>query len=126
MSDYAAAEIAAVHGVAPSRIRVAVEAPAAEYFPGLRRPTWPRAAAAVGLVPARAWFTYVGGFSPHKRIDVILRAHAEVAGHRASAPHLLLIGRLSGDVFLTPVTALRALVASARHRRAGALDRLPA
>lgn len=107
VSDFAAREIAEVHRVAPSRIRVALEAPAPSY-----RPASPEEVAAartaVGLKPGAAWFTYVGGFSPHKRLDVVLRAHAKVAG----GPHLLLIGRLRGDAFLTELQALRSLVTS--------------
>jgi alpha-1,3-rhamnosyl/mannosyltransferase len=111
VSDYAASEIIAVHRIPASRIRVAVEAPAAEYFP-----TTPAEASAAGTaagVPEGVpWFTYVGGFSPHKRIDVILRAHAELAGSEHPAPHLLLVGRLSGDVFLGASDTLRSLIAT--------------
>lgn len=111
VSDYAAHEIATVLRVPAARIRVALEAPAPEYFPAT--PVEVAAAAATVGLPADApWFTYVGGFSPHKRIDVILRAHADVALSEDPVPHLLLVGRQSGDVFLTSGEALRALVAA--------------
>ena len=109
VSDYAARQITSVLGVPASRIRVAVEAPAAEYFPAPALEV-AAAAAAVGLPPGTPWFTYVGGFSPHKRIDVILRAHAELARSERPSPRLLLVGRLSGDVFLTSGDSLRALI----------------
>jgi len=111
VSDYAAAEIMMVHRVSPSRIRVAVEAPAEEYFPASPADVT-AARVAAGVPDGVAWFTYVGGFSPHKRIDVILRAHAQLVGTESPAPHLLLIGRLSGDAFLGAGSALRSLVAS--------------
>ncbi len=110
VSEYAAAEIAAVHRVPADRIRVAVEAPAESYFP-VSNEVACDAAANEGIPAGSEWFTYVGGFSPHKRIDVILRAHAIVAATESPAPHLLLIGRLSGDVFLESGDALRALIA---------------
>jgi alpha-1,3-rhamnosyl/mannosyltransferase len=109
VSDYAASEIMAVHRIPASRIRVAVEAPAAEYFPATTAEIT-AASTAAGIPAGTAWFTYVGGFSPHKRIDVILRAHAELAGSEHPAPHLLLVGRLSGDVFLGARNELRALI----------------
>lgn len=111
VSDYAASEIMAVHRIPASRIRVAVEAPAAEYFPTTAAEA-AMAGAAAGVPDGVAWFTYVGGFSPHKRIDVILRAHAELARTEHPAPHLLLVGRQSGDVFLGAGDALRSLIAS--------------
>ena len=44
---------------------------------------------------------YVGGFGPHKRVDAIVRAHAEVVTRTVGEPpYLLLAGALSGDVFL--------------------------
>ena len=109
VSDYAAQQITAVLGVPASRIRVAVEAPAAEYFPA-SAPEVAAAAVSVGLPPGAPWFTYVGGVSPHKRIDMILRAHAELARSELPAPRLLLVGRQSGDVFLTSGDSLRALI----------------
>lgn len=110
VSDYAAREIATVLRVPAARIRVAVEAPAPAYFAATPADV-AAAATAVGLPAGTPWFTYVGGFSPHKRIDVILRAHAAVAANQPQPPHLLLIGRVSGDVFLGAGDTLRALIA---------------
>ncbi len=111
VSDYAATEIARVHGLAAARIRVAVEAPAPEYFPATPEEV-ATARTAAGLSDDGSWFTYVGGFSPHKRIDVLLRAHAELVRSEAQPPHLLLVGRLSGDAFLTSGESLQSLVTS--------------
>lgn len=105
VSDYAARDIARVHRVAASRIRVAVEAPAEAYAPASDAAVQ-AAASAAGLPAGAEWFTYVGGFSPHKHVDVILRALATVPD-----AHLLLIGRLTGDAFLTIRGALESLVA---------------
>lgn len=112
VSDYAAREVAEVHGVPPTRLRVATEAPAPAFAPSA--PDQVAAAAARAGLPAGArWFIYVGGFSPHKRVDVIVRAHAAVAHAGPDAPHLLLVGVTSGDVFLGDLPAIRRAIAEA-------------
>lgn len=109
VSDYAARDIARVLGVSPARIRVAVEAPAPEYAPVAAHLA--RAEASAEGVPEGAqWFTYVGGFNPHKRLDLVIRAHAALAAESAAAPHLLLVGTTSGDVFFGELARLRDLV----------------
>lgn len=108
VSEYAARQIQAVHGVSRDRLRIALEAPADDYYPataaevdGARR--------RIGIPDGAGWFTYVGGFSPHKRLDVVLRAHASLVAGPAGAAHLVLAGRRSGDVFLSNGTTLEAL-----------------
>jgi glycosyltransferase involved in cell wall biosynthesis len=63
-----------------------------------------RAVASQAGVPDHSpWFTYVGGFTPHKYVDRIVRAHAvlveeaHVAGR--PAPYLVLVGTMSADNF---------------------------
>jgi glycosyltransferase involved in cell wall biosynthesis len=107
VSPYAAREIAAVHGVPAGMVRIALEAPAAAYRPSPPSRT-AAARAQLGLPDRARWFTYVGGFSPHKRVDRLVRAHAAVARALGpAAPHLLLIGPTSGDVFLGAHEAIR-------------------
>ncbi|NUQ13468.1 MAG: glycosyltransferase family 4 protein [Gemmatimonadaceae bacterium] len=113
VSEYSARSIAAVLRVDPGRIRVAVEAPAVAY-----RPCAPaevsEAARRLGLPPDARWFAYVGGFNPHKRVDLILRAHASLSrAHGADPPHLLLVGSRDADVFHQEVGRLDAIVARA-------------
>jgi len=105
VSEYAADEVARAHGLSRSRLRIAVEAPAESYTPASTAEV-SAAAAGVGLPAGAPWFTYVGGFSPHKHVDVILRALVTLPD-----AHLLLIGRLDGDAFLTVRDKLTALVA---------------
>lgn len=109
VSDFAAREIADVLRVAPARIRVAVEAPAAAYRPGAPADVL-RMAGAVGLPAGARWFAYVGGFNPHKHVDVIVRAHAQIARESANPPHLLLVGSTDGDVFHGARPAIRAAI----------------
>lgn len=110
VSEYAARDISAVLHIPSDRIRVAVEAPAAAY-----RPSDPAdvaaAAARAGLPAGATWFTYVGGFNPHKRVHAIIEALATLAASLGDeTPHLLLVGPASEDVFHSELTALRALV----------------
>lgn len=111
VSDYAASELRTVLGVAPHRIRVATEAPADAY----RVPVAPEAIAAAtagaGLPPGARWIAYVGGFNPHKHVDLVVRAHADVSAGRAHPPHLLLVGTVSGDVFHGSLEPIRAAIA---------------
>jgi len=101
VSEFAARDIARVLRVSPRRIRIALEAPARVYT----APSTREDAAVIPelQLPANArWFTYVGGFNPHKNIDLLIRAHAAVARELGSnAPHLVLVGPMDRDVFHT-------------------------
>lgn len=110
VSDFAAREIAAVLGVSPARIRVAVEAPASVYQPSAPADVTDMAER-VGLPRGARWFIYVGGFNPHKHVDAIARAHAELARASTDPPHLLLVGALDGDVFHGAQGRIRAAIA---------------
>lgn len=109
VSDYAAAEIERVLGVPRRRLRVALEAPAAAYEPGGDADVaGARAAYGLGEAP---YFVYVGGFNPHKRVDSVIHAHAEVVRDPGRpTPHLVLVGRVSGDVFHGEVDRLQAMI----------------
>jgi glycosyltransferase involved in cell wall biosynthesis len=102
VSEFAAREIEEVLGVAGERLRVAGEAAASTFRPGSA--TEARAAARDAGVPDGApWFTYVGGFTPHKYVDRIVRAHAAVVEEARAAgetvPYLVLVGTTSSDNF---------------------------
>jgi alpha-1,3-rhamnosyl/mannosyltransferase len=99
VSDYAASEITAMHGVAPARLRVALEAPAATYRPSENAGDIARAASAVHLPAGARWLVYVGGFNPHKHLDLLVEAHGTIAARIPNPPLLLLVGTLDADVF---------------------------
>ncbi|MEP6690220.1 MAG: glycosyltransferase family 1 protein [Gemmatimonadaceae bacterium] len=113
VSEFAAREIEEVLRVAPARIRVAGEAPAAAYSPSPCEAI--RAAAERAGLPAGArWLAYVGGFNPHKHVGAIVRAHAALANaHPEAPPHLLLVGATSGDVFHSSQRQIRDEIAAA-------------
>ena len=112
VSEHAARSIATVYGVPRDRIRVCSEAPAAAYHPATPEQVRP-AARRIGLPDDASWFVYVGGFNPHKRLDLIIRAHAAIASSAGQAPHLLLVGSRHSDVFHNELSRLDALVAEA-------------
>ena len=100
VSDFAAAQIARALSVPPERIRIAVEAPAPAYAPGAAADEISRRAAQLGLPAGARWFTYVGGFNPHKNVDVIVRAHATLVREQTvNPPYLVLVGAIDSDVF---------------------------
>lgn len=107
VSEFAADELTEVLRIPRRRLRVTGEAPAAAYAPS--EPDAVRdAARRIGLPDGARWFTYVGGFNPHKRLDVILRAHARlVRDAPEAAPYLVLVGPSDRDVFHQDVGALR-------------------
>ncbi|MBC7789141.1 MAG: glycosyltransferase family 4 protein [Anaerolineae bacterium] len=100
-SDFSSREVSEVLGVPEERIRVAGEAPASAFRPSECESQIREAAGRMGLPIGARWFAYVGGFNPHKNVDVIVRAHARIAAEcsASEAPYLLLIGATTGDVF---------------------------
>jgi glycosyltransferase involved in cell wall biosynthesis len=100
VSDYAARDIARVLHVRPSRIRVALEAPAPAYRPDAPPAEVAQAMSACGVPPGSGAFVYVGGFNPHKNVDLLIKAHAALAASLGpAAPHLLLVGPRAEDNF---------------------------
>lgn len=114
VSEFAAGELVDVLGLARSRIRVATEAPAPAYRPSDDTLDIETAVTALGLPAGSRWFAYVGGFSPHKRVEDAVRAHAKVVrGCVDHPPYLLLVGALQGDCFLTDQQRIHEAIDSA-------------
>jgi len=99
VSDYAASQVSKTLGVDRQRIRVAVEAAASVYTPSESSADIVTAAERAGVPAGRRWFTYVGGFNPHKHVDAIVRAHATLVRDVADPPLLVLVGALDDDPF---------------------------
>jgi glycosyltransferase involved in cell wall biosynthesis len=94
VSEYAAGEITR-------------EAPADAYRSGQDPGAIAGAARRAGVPAGTPWFVYVGGFNPHKHVDLLVRAHAAAAARLTAAPVLLLVGTLEGDVFHGAHAAIR-------------------
>ena len=99
VSDYAAAEVSRTLGVRRDRIRVAVEAAAPIYQPSESCEDVAAAAKRAGVPEGRRWFAYVGGFNPHKHVDAIVRAHADLVRDMDNPPLLVLVGAVDADPF---------------------------
>jgi glycosyltransferase involved in cell wall biosynthesis len=111
VSLYAAREVARAYRIPIETIAVTAEAPSAAYRPAHDVASVRRVARSVGLDDSARWYTYVGGFNPHKNVPSIVRAHAIVAGEMgANAPYLLLVGTLDADVFHGDQPAIRATI----------------
>jgi glycosyltransferase involved in cell wall biosynthesis len=114
VSDFAAGDLERVIGIPRTRIRVAVEAPSAAYRPSDSPLEIRGAASRVGIPDGARWFTYVGGFSPHKNLDTLVRAFARATGDAdSSTSYLVLAGKLSGDAFLSCVNDIQAEIMKA-------------
>ena len=113
VSEFAAEEIADVHKIPRARLRVALEAPAAEYRPGDSQVATDALRQRLGIPEGARWLVYVGGFNPHKHVDVLVRAHAIVAAQQTDPPYLLLVGTLDGDVFHGSQAAIRESIRAA-------------
>lgn len=100
VSDFASGDLTRFLGIAPSRIRVAVEAPAPAFLPAHDPGRLAAITGRLGIPGDARWFIYVGGFNPHKNVDVIVRAHAAaLKSAPGSNPYLLLVGTVDADVF---------------------------
>jgi glycosyltransferase involved in cell wall biosynthesis len=99
VSDYAADEVSRTLGVRRERIRVAVEAAASIYQPSESPDQVDAAARRAGVPAGRRWMAYVGGFNPHKHVDVIVRAHAALVRDVPDPPVLVLVGAIDDDPF---------------------------
>jgi glycosyltransferase involved in cell wall biosynthesis len=111
VSDYAADQVSRVLGVRRDRIRVAVEAAAPAYRPS-DSPNDVRAAAQrAGIPDGRRWFAYVGGFNPHKHVDAIVRAHAQLVRDATDPAMLVLVGAIDNDPFFGSQQRIREEIA---------------
>jgi alpha-1,3-rhamnosyl/mannosyltransferase len=111
VSDYAARDIEQTLGVPKSRLRVAVEAAAEVYRPSESAADIAAIATRVGVPNGARWFIYVGGFNPHKHVDLLVRAHAKLVSESRNPPLLVLVGEASQDPFHGATAHVQATIA---------------
>jgi glycosyltransferase involved in cell wall biosynthesis len=118
VSEYSARDLASELRIPPNRIRVAPEAPSAPYRPSDSKEQILEAAADVGLPRESRWILYVGGFNPHKHVDLIVKAHAASLDLQGDSPlYLVLVGDAVRDVFHSDVERIRKAIAEAGTER---------
>ena len=113
VSEYSARDMVSVLGIARERVRVTSEAPSPAYVPSASRSEVEAAAREAGIPPGARWIMYVGGFNPHKHVDLIVRAHAACRDASTQPLYLVLVGDAGRDVFHGDVGRIRAAIAQA-------------
>lgn len=113
VSDYSARDMVSVLGIPARRVRVTSEAPSPAYFPSESRDQVDAAARAIGIPAGARWIVYVGGFNPHKHVDLIVKAHAACQGLAGPPLYLVLVGDAARDVFHGDVDRIRSTIVEA-------------
>ena len=108
VSETAKAAVRDQFGLADSRLRVVSDAVGPAFQPTPDTPERRSLLAARGIEPGQKYLLYVGGISPHKSIETLIDAHAELTkddAHRGL--RLVLVGDYKHDVFFSSYEALR-------------------
>ena len=100
VSNDARRQIAAAYGLKESAITVVSEGPDAIFRPQPGGPALAAVLARYGLPPAAPLVLYVGGISPHKNLQSLLRAAAILRLQEPGLWHVVLVGDYQGDSFL--------------------------
>lgn len=115
VSQAARREIETYMGIERERIDLTTEGPKAVFQPiadaSMREQARAELRQRLGLPPGARFFTYVGGFAPHKNLLGLARAFERVAGAAANL-HLLLVGDIESSGFHSNIDELRRLVAN--------------
>ena len=114
VSEYSARDLVSILKIPARRIRVTSEAPSSLYRPSDSAEQISEAARRIGLPNGSRWILYVGGFNPHKHVDLIVKAHAATLDLQGDSPlYLVLVGDPGRDVFHTDVEKIRSAVSAA-------------
>lgn len=86
--------------LSPDKVTVVPEGADPIFYPRSDSPTRAAALARQGLASSESFVLYVGGISPHKNLDTLLRAQARlVAMPQFADVRLVLVGDYTGDSF---------------------------
>jgi glycosyltransferase involved in cell wall biosynthesis len=112
VSDYSKAGILRRFGLDPSRVFVVGEA-ADGIFRKLERPEPGPELRALGIGPHQRMLVYLGGFSPHKNLEALIRAFARIVARPEFADvKLVMVGDTVGDAFHTYFGTIAAQVSA--------------
>lgn len=110
VSSYARGEVIRHHRLAPDRVDVVPEAPAAVFVPPPQGPD-PKVLERHGIAPERPFFLYVGGLAPHKNLEAAIEAAAAIGEEPGGEGlSLVLAGDHARDVFRTNAAELRSRI----------------
>lgn len=112
VSNDARRQIAAAFGLREASIAVVSEGPDAGFHPRPGDAAIEHVRERYRLPRAASLILYVGGISPHKNLDALMRAAVIVRQEVASGWHIVLVGDYQGDSFLGCYHELVALVRS--------------
>jgi glycosyltransferase involved in cell wall biosynthesis len=111
VSDYSRERIVERFGMDRSRVLVVGEA-ADPVFRKLENPLPGPDLRRAGIDSSHRIIAYLGGFSPHKNLEALVRAFARLAGRSEfSDVRLVMVGDISGDAFHTYYGTIAAQVA---------------
>jgi glycosyltransferase involved in cell wall biosynthesis len=96
--------------LAPERLAIVPEAPAAVFAPRSGE-ALAAGLAEVGLSPGDRFFVYAAGISPHKNVERLVDAYAGLVGAGDGTPLLVLAGELDGAAFLSAAASVRSRIA---------------
>ena len=110
VSEAARAALTAQLKLAPERLPVVPEAPDPVFYPRAADDSAPELEQ-LGLAPGERPFVFSGGISPHKNLQTLLAAHAELRARDPTAPRLVIVGDLETEVFVSAASSVRAEIA---------------
>jgi glycosyltransferase involved in cell wall biosynthesis len=111
VSDYSRKGIVEHFGIHPDRVHVVGEA-SDPVFRVLSEPKLTSHLRSIGLKDDEHMIVYVGGFSPHKNLETLVRAFAKLSGQVDFADvRLVLVGEHKKEVFHSYADTIKTLVA---------------
>ena len=112
VSEASKRDIVRAFGLPDDRVRVVSDAVDPRFRPVGGVAASRSVIARYGIDPNRPFVLYVGGISPHKNLETLLHAFADLAGRPAgSGINLVLVGDFTGDVFYSSYPAVQRTMA---------------
>jgi glycosyltransferase involved in cell wall biosynthesis len=119
VSEYSRQRIIELFRIEPQRVHVVGEA-SDPIFRVLRTPRPTPLLQSFGLGPPSRNIVYVGGFGPHKQVDLLIRAFGALVGREGNETlRLVLVGEHQREIFHSSVRQLKQLI-----RELGVSDRV--
>lgn len=116
VSETSRRDIIDAFGLGPERVRVIADAVDPSFVPVPDSPERAAMLAHYGIRPGERFVLYVGGISPHKNLDTLVRAYQrwrQSVGGDGAPVSLVLVGDYVADVFHSSYPAIRRLIESA-------------